>query len=93
MEHDRQTFLSFWTIFLPLYPPKNLKNPTFEKMKKNNNKKQKKKQTNKKKHLDISFYTSVAKIMMICCTVPEIGRVMDVTFIVHFGLFFALLPH
>ena len=33
-EHDRQNFLSFWTIFLPFYPPKNPKNQNFEKMKK-----------------------------------------------------------
>ena len=30
--------------------------------------------------------------MIICYTVPEIWRVMDVIFIFHFGLFFALLP-
>ena len=44
-----------------------------------------------KKHLDISFYISVPKIMIICCTVPEIWCVTDVI-IFHFGLFFALLP-
>ena len=40
---------------------------------------------------DISFYTSVPKIMIICNTVPEIWYVTDVTIIFHFGLFFALL--
>ena len=34
MEHDRRTFLSFWTIFLPFYPPSNPENQNFEKMKK-----------------------------------------------------------
>ena len=44
-----------------------------------------------KKCLEISFYTSVSKIMTICYTVPEIWCVMDAVFIFHFGLFFALL--
>ena len=34
MEHNRQNFLSFWTIFLHFYPANNPKNQTFEKMKK-----------------------------------------------------------
>ena len=47
----------------------------------------------KKKYLEISsFYTSVPKIMFICYTVPQIWCMMDVIFIFHFGLFFALLP-
>ena len=33
MEHDRQNFLTYWTIFCPFYPPKNLENQNFEKMK------------------------------------------------------------
>ena len=33
-KHDRQNFFSFWIIFLPFYPPNNLKNQNFEKMKK-----------------------------------------------------------
>ena len=45
-----------------------------------------------KKHLEISFYTSVPKIMILRYTVPEIWHVMDVIFIFHFELFFALLP-
>ena len=46
-----------------------------------------------KKILEISsFYKSVPKIMIICFTVPEIWHVMNVIFIVHFRLFFALLP-
>ena len=30
--------------------------------------------------------------MIICCTVPVIRHVVDVIFIFHLGLFFALLP-
>ena len=33
MEHDRQNFLTYWTIFCSFYPPKNLENQNFEKMK------------------------------------------------------------
>ena len=47
-----------------------------------------------KKCLEItSYYTSAPKIMITCCTVPEICCMTDVIFIFHFGLFFAsLLP-
>ena len=38
-----------------------------------------------KKGLEISFYTSVPKIMIICYPVPEIWHVSDVIFIFHFG--------
>ena len=31
---DRQDFLSFWTVFLPFYPPTNPNNQNFENMKK-----------------------------------------------------------
>ena len=34
IEHDRQIFLSFWTLFLPFYPPNNPKYQNFEKTKK-----------------------------------------------------------
>ena len=34
MKHDGQNFLSFWTVFLPFYPPNNPKNHNFEKLKK-----------------------------------------------------------
>ena len=44
------------------------------------------------KGLEISFYTSVPKILIICYIVPELWHVMDVIAIFHFGLFFALLP-
>ena len=63
--------------FLPLYPPKNLKNQNFEKW---------------KILLEISsFYTCVQKITIIWCTVPEIWSETDNIFC-HFGPFFALLP-
>ena len=58
--------------FLPYYLPNNPENQNFEKM---------------KKHLEISFYTSVPKIIIICHTVPEIWHVMDVIFIVILGYF------
>ena len=45
-----------------------------------------------KKHLEIWFYTSVPKIMILCYTIPKIWHVTHVMFIFHFGLFFALLP-
>ena len=34
MKRDGQNFLSFWTVFLPFYPPNNSKNQNFEKLKK-----------------------------------------------------------
>ena len=78
MEHDRQNFLSFWTIFCPFTPLTTQKIKILKKW---------------KKHLEISsFYTSVPKIMIICYTVPEIWCMTDVIVIFHFGLFFALLP-
>ena len=46
-----------------------------------------------KKSLEISsFYTIAPEIMIICYTAPEIWRMTDVIFIIHFGLIFALLP-
>ena len=63
----------YFGLFLPLYPPNSPKNENFKKMK-------------RKKHLEISFYTSVPKVMIICYTIPEIWYMTD------FGLFFALLP-
>ena len=55
MEHDRPFFFSFWTI-LCLFTP--LTNQKIKILKK------------EKKHLEISFYTSVPKIMMIYYTFP-----------------------
>ena len=70
-------FLPSWAIFCPFIPMTAWK----MKISKNN-----------KNRLEISsFYTSVPKVMIICYTVPEIWCVTDVI-IVHFGLFFALLP-
>ena len=34
MDQNRHNFLSFWTIFLPFYAPKNPKNQNFEDVKK-----------------------------------------------------------
>ena len=68
---------SFWAILFPFTPL------TAQKMKI---------PKKWKNHLEISFYTSVPKIMIICYTVHEIWCVTDVIITFHFGLFFALLP-
>ena len=53
MEHGRQNFLSFWTIFCPFTPLTSWKIKIMRKWKN-------KKQTNKQTHLEIlSFYTCV----------------------------------
>ena len=78
IEHDGKFFFIILDHFLPFYPLNNRKNQNFEKLKKSPG--------------GIIFYTSAPKIITICYTVPEIQCVMDVTFIFHFGLFFALLP-
>ena len=70
-------YFSFWAIFCPFTPL------TAQKMKISKK---------WKKPLEISFYTSVPKLIIICYTVPEIWCMMDVIVIFHFGLFFALLP-
>ena len=44
------------------------------------------------KGLEISFYTSVTKIMIICYTVSEIWHELDVIVILRFGKFSALSP-
>ena len=54
----------YFGLFLPLYPTNSLKNENFKKMK-------------RKKHLEISFYTSVQKVMIICYTIPEIWYMTD----------------
>ena len=59
--------------FLPFYPLNNPKNQILKK---------------RKKRLEISFYTSLPKIIIISYTVPEIRRVTNVIFIFHVGLFF-----
>ena len=69
---------SFWTIFCPYTTLPAQKMKISQKW---------------KKTLELSsFNTSVPKIMIICCTVPETWRVTDVVVIFHFGLFFTLLP-
>ena len=45
-----------------------------------------------KKYLEISFYTNMPKIMIICYTVPEIWYIRHVILIFYLGLFFVLLP-
>ena len=70
-------YFSFWAIFCPFTPI------TAQKMKISKK---------WKKPLEISFYTSVPKLIIICYTVLEIWSVMDIIVIFHFGLFFALLP-
>ena len=75
-------FFSHFGPFLPFYTPPPLPRKT-----------QRIKISKKwKKYLEISFYTSVPKIMIICYTVHEIWCVTDVIITFHFGLFFALLP-
>ena len=76
ISQNRQIFLSSWAIFCPFTPLTAQRMKIFKKW---------------KKHLEISFYTSVPKIMIIYYTVPEIKSVTDVI-IFHFGQFFALLP-
>ena len=77
---DGCNYFSFWAIFCPFTPLTAQNTEISKKWKK------------KKKHLEISFYTSVPKMMIILCyTVPEIWCVTDVI-IFHFGLFFAFLP-
>ena len=72
--------LGLYVLLLPPLPPSN--SPKNENLKKKM----------KKKSLEISFYTSVPKIMVICHTVPEIWHMTDVIVTFHFGLFFTLLP-
>ena len=77
MVHDGcNCYFSFWAIFCPFAPV------TSKKMKISKN---------WNKNLEISpLYTIAPKIMITCCTVPEIWHVTHVIFIFHFGLFFAL---
>ena len=65
-------------LFFILLPPNSRKNENLKK-------------DDEKKCLEISFYTSVPKIMIICYTVLEIWHVTDVIVVFHFGPFFALL--
>ena len=80
MACDRCNFYcSFWTIFCPFTP---LTTKTIKTLKK----------WRKKTHGDIIILHKSTKIMIICYTVPQIWHGMDVIFLFHFGLFFALSP-
>ena len=63
--------------FLPFYPLNNPKNQILKK---------------RKKHLEVLFYISLPKIIIISYTVPEIRRVTNVIFIFHVGLFLPFYP-
>ena len=76
MKCTRQNFFVILGHFLPFYPNNTPKNENFKKM---------------KKSLEISFYKSAPKIMIISYTVPEIWHMTHVIVIFHLGLFFVLL--
>ena len=81
---NRFNYFSFWAIFCLF--------TSLEAWKLKIKKKKKMPGDNITLQLEISSpYNSVAKIMVICYTVPEIWCVTDVV-IFHFGPFFALLP-
>ena len=72
-----RTFCHFGSFFA-LFPPKNLKNQNFEKI--------------KKMCWDIIILHKCTKNHdQICYTVPEIQFAADVIYIFHFGLFFVLV--
>ena len=76
MGRDGCNYFSFWAIFCLFTPLTAWKFKILKKW---------------KKELEISsFYTSVPKMMVICCTVPEIWCMTYVIVIFHFRLFFAL---
>ena len=77
MDWGGQNVLSFLTIFCHFLLSNNPKSQNFE---------------NIKKPQEISFCTSVPKIIIICCVVAEIWLITDLISIFHFGLFFALNP-
>ena len=77
MKCNRQNFFVIRSHFLPFSLSSSLENPNIKKQQ-------------QQKSLEISsFYTSVAKFMIIGYTVPEILHAPD-NF--HFGLYFSLLP-
>ena len=78
MEHDRQNFLSFWTIFCLFTLLKTGKIKLLKKW---------------KKHLEIlSFYTCVPEIKTIWCMVPEIWNVTDKFFLSFLAIFCPFTP-
>ena len=64
--------------FLPFYPTNNPNKQNLKHMKNTPG--------------DIIILHKCKKIMIICYAVPEIWHMIDVIFIIHFELFFALLP-
>ena len=80
-------FPEIWTVadrifchldhFVPVYPPNNLKI-------------KKKKMKNEKSTISL-LYNGVPKTIVICYTVSDVWRIVDVTVIVHFGVSFTLL--
>ena len=77
MVHDGCNYFSFWVIFCPFTLLTAPKIKILE---------------NEKNIWRYHHFTNVPKIMIICYTVPEIWCVTDVIVIIHFGLFFAILP-
>ena len=77
MEHERQKFLSFWTIFCPFTPLWTQKIKIFKIW--------------KKQLKVLSFYKCVWLMTVIWCMVPEIWSATDKIFC-HFEPFFAALP-
>ena len=75
MKHDGQNFSSFWTVFLPFYPPNNPKNQNLKNW--------------KKRPRDIILHMCAINDnqMMYGCWHIEHDR----QFFCHFGPFFALL--
>ena len=70
---------SFWAIFWPFTPPLTAQKIKISKK--------------MKKLLEISsFYRSVPKIMIICCTVLEIWHLTHVIVVFHFGPFLTFYP-
>ena len=78
MECNKQSFLSFWTVFCPFYPLNNPKNQNFGKMK------------HTPKDITILHRCTINDNHMMYLSY-EILSTTDRTFC-HFGLFFAILP-
>ena len=82
MEHNRQNFFSFWTVFWPFYPHNNPENQNFKKLKKTPG------------DIIILHMCAINDIWMysiIGCMVPDILSTTD-RFFCHFVPFFLLLP-
>ena len=71
-------YFSFWAIFYPFTP----------------NRSKNKNSRKRKKGLEISsFYTIVRKIIIKCCTVPEICHMADVTYFSFWAIFCRYPPN